>query len=92
MHSGSFPGAVYAVSPLMHEDACLVRKLGGFRVADCCKWLLDMGLKNFAGSGFGRIVQTGSVRLSVKGRKGKDKSKLFKRRPRNSTYIGTRYL
>ena len=81
-----------AAPPLMHEAACFVRKIFVFWVEGCCKCCLGKVLKFFVGCGFSRIVQTGFVSLSARGRKGKEKIKVSERRPRNPTYIGTRYL
>jgi hypothetical protein len=63
LHFGSFPGGVYAVSPLMHEVAGFVRKIGGFGVVDGCKWWRGKEIKNFGKLGGSRIAPTGFVRV-----------------------------
>ena len=60
-------GVVYAAVPLMHEAACFMRKLCIFGVAGDCKWFWERELKNFGEFSFSRIVQTETVRDSVKG-------------------------
>ncbi len=61
-------GAVYVRLPLMHEAACLVRKMVVFGVGDCCKLLWGRGLENFGFLCFSRIVQTGFMRNSAERR------------------------